>query len=85
MFVNVSSTNEQYFYNPSLSIRANQRNLVSYGLELSSSTIQRWKELYIDNPQLVQSPLELPKSGLWDSSFLPKFSSWGGYSLGSEM
>jgi hypothetical protein len=72
-------------YNPSLSIRANQRNLVSYGLELSSSTIQRWKELYIDNPQLVQSPLELPKSGLWDSSFLPKFSSWGGYSLGSEM
>ena len=40
---------------------------------------------YIDNPQLVQSPLELPKSGLWDSSFLPKFSSWGGYSLGSEM
>ena len=85
VFVNVSSTNEQYFYNPSLSIRANQRNLVSYGLELSSSTIQRWKELYIDNPQLVQSPLELPKSGLWDSSFLPKFSSWGGYSLGSEM
>ena len=72
-------------YNPSLSIRANQRNLVSYGLELSSSTIQRWKELYIDNPQLVQSPLALPKSGLWDSSFLPKFSSWGGYSFGSEM
>ena len=40
---------------------------------------------YIDNPQLVQSPLALPKSGLWDSSFLPKFSSWGGYSFGSEM
>lgn len=49
------------------------------------STIQRWKELYIDIPQLVQSPLELPKSGLWDSSFLPKFSLWGGYSFGSEM